>query len=383
MKITPFRIILAIFFIALFVAIYIFFIQEKPITVVVKAVDKGKVEETVSNTRGGTVKACQRAKLSTSLGGQIAKMNVKEGYRVEKDQILIELWNEDIKAALELALNEAKAAEAMVEEACLKAEMAEREAERRKVLGKKSLVSESELDELVTRASTQKAVCISAKAQAGVARAKVSETRAQLEKTLIKAPFSGVVAEVTGELGEFVTPSPIGIATQPVVDLIDSSCLYVTAPIDEVDAPLVRVGQEARISLDAFSGRTFKGEVKRVAPYVLELEKQARTVEVEVYFTDTEEYKDLLPGYSADVEIILGSTDGVVRAPTEAILEGGMVLVYNSASRVIEDRKVEKGLSNWRYTEIKSGLAPGDLVVISVDREGVRPGVKATAETAR
>ena len=65
---------------------------------------------------------------------------------------------------------------------------------------------------------------------------------------MLTAPFDGVVAEVNAELGEYVTPSPPGIPTPPAVDLIDDRCLYVTAPIDEVDAPEIRTGMPAPFS---------------------------------------------------------------------------------------------------------------------------------------
>ena len=150
--------------------------------------------------------------------------------------------------------------------------------------------------------------------------------KAELERTRLVAPFAGVVAEVNGEIGEFVTPSPVGIPTPPAVDLMDISCLYVSAPIDEVDAPRIRVGMSANISLDALPGEIFAGTVKRIAPYVLEVEKQARTVDVEVDFICPQDCENMLPGYSADVEVVLDEKDAVLRVPTEAILEGNQVL---------------------------------------------------------
>ena len=107
----------------------------------------------------------------------------------------------------------------------------------------------------------------------GVSEAQRDIATARLERTLLRAPFDGVIAEINGELGEFVTPSPVGVPTPPTVDLIDSTCLYISAPIDEVDAPAVKTGQQALISMDAFPGRRFPGFVRRVAPYVLDVEK--------------------------------------------------------------------------------------------------------------
>ena len=102
----------------------------------------------------------------------------------------------------------------------------------------------------------------------------------------------------------------------------------------------------ARISLDAFRGKTFAGRVRRIAPYVLDLEKQARTVEVEVRFAEPGGVKGLLPGYSADAVIILESRPDVLRVPAEAVLEGPKVLVLEPDG-VIRERSVETGISNW------------------------------------
>jgi HlyD family secretion protein len=172
----------------------------------------------------------------------------------------------------------------------------------------------------------------------------------------------------------------VGIPTPPTIDLVDVSCLYVSAPIDEVDAPQIRVGMAANVSLDAMAGQLFEGRVRRIAPYVLELEKQARTVAVEVDFLCPENCQDMLPGYSADIEIILDEREAALRVPTEAILEGNKVLLL-SADGMLEEREISTGLSNWDWTEVTGGLAEDQEVVLSVEREGVASGVPAVRDT--
>jgi HlyD family secretion protein len=187
------------------------------------------------------------------------------------------------------------------------------------------------------------------------------------------------VAEVNGEVGEYLTPSPPGIPTLPAVDLIDDSCLYVSAPIDEVDGAQLKVGMTGRVTLDAYRGQHFAGRVRRIAPYVLAVEKQARTVEVEVEFDQPGDAKHLLVGYSADIEIVVTGRDNVVRIPTPALMPGNRVLVLGSGG-MLEERRVETGLANWEYTEVKAGLVKGDKVVTSLEREGVKAGARAVAE---
>jgi HlyD family secretion protein len=306
-------------------------------------------------------------------------MPVKEGDRVEQGQILMEFWNDDLSAQVQLAESELKSAAAKAEQTCVLAQVAEREARRLKQLKRQNLAAEEAVDKADGEARAQRAACTAAKATVQVGQAKLDVALAALDQTQLKAPFDGIVAEVNGEVGEFVTPSPVGIPTPPAVDLMDTSCIYVSAPIDEVDASGIRVGMPARIALDAFTEQEFAGRVRRIAPYVLDLEKQARTVDVEVDFDSPEECQCLLPGYSADIEIILSQRTAVLRVPTEAVLEGNKVLRLN-AEGYLEQIPIQAGLGNWAWTEVLDGLQEHDQVVVSVDREGVEDGVQAVRD---
>lgn len=351
-----------------------------PIPVVLGEVDRGRVERSVANTRAGTVKSCRRAKLAPPAGGQIAALPVKEGDRVRAGQVLLELWNEDTAAQTRVAEEQARSAVLRAEEACVRAETAERDAQRARKLHGDGVLPEDQLDRAQSNAKTLRSACNAARAEIRQSRARVDAAHASLTRTVLRAPFAGIVAKVTGEMGEFTTPSPPGIPTPPAIDLIDDSCLYVTAPIDEADVARVRVGQPAYVTIEAIAGRRFPGRVKRIAPYVLDLEKQARTVEVEVELANPEDAKSLLVGYSADVEIILDVRDNVVRVPTQALLEGNRVLVFTANDGHLVERRLQAGLSNWAFTEITSGIQPGEKVVLSIEREGVAAGVKAVPE---
>src|SRR5688572_17926520 len=351
--------------------------RPEPVAVTVVTAERGHVAATVTNTRAGTVDACRRAGLSPGLGGQIASLPVKDGDRVEAGTLLLELWNADIKAELTLAERDARAARSRAREACVTASVAKRDAERLSMLRADRLASEEAADQAEGRSESTAAGCAAAEDATSVADARVDVTKAHLERTQLYAPFAGIIAEVNGELGEFVTPSPVGIPTPPTVDLIDASCLYISAPIDEVDAPRVRAGLPARISLDAFPDHTFPGHVRRVAPYVLDQEKQARTVEIEAEFDDPEN-AGLLAGYSADVEVILEERTDALRLPTSVILPDKTVFVFDAAAGTIATRAVETGIANWEFTEIVSGLTAGDRVVSSIDRDGVVDGAVVT-----
>lgn len=359
-------------------AVY-WFNRPEPLKVAVVAVTRGAVAATVANTRAGTVEACQRARLAPPIGGQIARLPAREGARVQKDEVLLELWNDDLRAQLELQQRDRVAALARAEEACAIADVAAQEARRASRLREQKLVSEEQAERAVGEAAARAAACKAAREGARVSEARVSAARASLERTILRAPFDGVIAEINGEIGEFVTPSPVGIPTPPTIDVVDNSCLYISAPIDEVDAPAVRAGQRAFISLDAFPQNKFPGVVRRVAPYVLDVEKQARTVTIEAEIENAQA-SNLLPGYSADVEVVLDTRENVLRVPTQALLQGGSVFVLDEAAGILRRRKVTPGVANWELTEIVEGIEEGEWVVLSVDREGVADGVAAERE---
>lgn len=359
-----------------------YFTRPAPPAVQLAKVDRGVVEATVSNTRAGTVKACRRAKLSAPAGGQIERLLVKKGQRVKANQVLLELWDKDLQAQEQLAQEQLATAQTQAHQACVQADLAEKEAGRARQLKEGGFISAEGLDQKVSAAKVARAGCEAASSQIEQSKSRIFVARAGLQRMVLRAPFDGIVADISGELGEYATPSPPGILTLPAIDLIDDSCMFVSAPIDEVDAANIKVGQEARITLDAIKGKAFQGKVKRIAPYVLELEKQARTVEVEVSFVGPPSDENLLVGYSADVEIVHASRASVLRIPTQTLLEGNHVLLFQD-NGVLAERTVTTGLANWEQTEITSGLKEGDRIVLSLDREGVKSGARVQPEVKK
>lgn len=353
--------------------------RPKPVAVLLTAIDVGRVESSIANTRAGTVEACLRTKLSATMGGRIEVLAVKEGDKVKKGQLLMKLWNDDQQAQSTLAMTQVETARKRVTEACTVAANAESEAVRQTALFKQRFVSGSRDEQARAEAQAKRAGCDAARADVSQAQARVSATRVEQNRTVLYAPFAGTIAKIVGEVGEYSTPSPPGVPTPPAIDLIDDSCLYVRAPMDEVDAPKIGAGQVVRISFDALPKQSFPGTVKRVAPYVSAVEKQARTVDIEATLDAGSAPPRLLVGYSADVEVILAVRDKVVRVPTSALQEGGRVLVAG-ADGTLQERQVKTGLANWEYTEVLDGLAVGDRVVTSLEREGVKAGAPFVAD---
>ncbi len=355
--------------------------RPKEIEVTVAQVTRGTVEKIVANTRAGTLKACRKANLSPSVGGQISVLNVDEGDMVKKGQLLLELWNNDLKAEIGLAESEIKAGKTRAAASLLQAEIAQREADRMQQLISDNAISDQDADKAITEAKVLQAAYEAAVIEMATNRARLQVIKANLERSMLLAPFDGIIAKINGELSEYVTPSPPGIPTPPTIELLDISCFYVTAPIDEVDAPAVKVGMEARVIMDAFGDKHFPARVSRIDPYVLDVEKQARTVDVEVQFINNEDGENFLAGYSADVEIITAVEENVLRIPTQALFDNSLVYVYQPQDQRLREKTVRAGISNWDYTQVVEGLQEGESVVISTDRPGLKDGVRVKIPT--
>ncbi|WP_461602333.1 efflux RND transporter periplasmic adaptor subunit [Aeromonas rivipollensis] len=330
--------------------------QATPVKLV--AVGRGDVLVTLVNTRAGTIKSCQRAGLSLPGGGVVEQIAVKAGDRVARGDLLLTLWSEDIRADLSRARAQQALGKTQREERCSEATYYEREAQRLATLLAKNLTSRTLAEQAQNLAHTRRYICRASRQQERVDEALVAQVEARLAERRLQAPFAGVVAEVNSKLGEYMTPSPPGVAMPPVIDLIDDNCLYVSAPIDEVDAARLKVGQSARVLLDAMPGRDFAATVTRIAPYVKELEKQARTVEVEAVLTAPPSDVPLLIGYSADLEVEVTRATDVLRVAASSRADDGSVL------RLEGDKLVRVlprwGVENWNWIEVAEGLAAGD-----------------------
>ncbi len=351
----------------------------EPLLVKVTAAERGMVASTVTNSKAGTIRSRRRSKMSAETGGRVVAIHRREGDLVKTGELLMQLNDAPLVARLELSQAARVASEARKREVCLQRDKAERDLARIRELSKSNVASEEALDRLEVAFRSAKAGCNAARSEVKRVEAEVRAARAELVKAEIRAPFDGVIAEVNTEVGEWVTPSPPLLSSPAVIDILDPDALYISAPMDEVDSNRVRVGQSASITVDSHPDQSFAGEVVRVAPYVLDIEAQNRTIQVEVEFEDSESAVGMMVGTSADIEVTLESRHDTLRIPTAALLHGGRVLVLEDG--YLNERALETGLRNWDYVEIKSGLEVGEQIVTSLDEKEVVAGAKAEIET--
>jgi len=372
METWSYRFLFLVGAVALVLGVKAWLFDPEPVAVKVVWAEIGRVEETITNSRAGTVTARQRAHLSAEIGGRVVAVPIEKGDRVKKGDILLRLNDASEKATLERTRRDLGVVKAQRNRACLEADRAKREHARFLDLSKKELISIDELDRVASKAHATAAACQAAKAGIDRAQAAIQVAKAQLDKTVLRAPFSGILGEVQVDIGEWITPAPPGIPIPPVLDLIDPTSIYISAPMDEVDSAKIHPELEARVTLDPFPGQAFKGHVSEVSAFVSDVEEQNRTVEIEVELEDHDFAKTLLPGTSADVEVILSVRENVLRIPRPALLEGNKVWIVKQ-DRLVE-QTIQVGLKNWDYVEVISGIQEGEAVVSSLDRTDVEIG---------
>lgn len=368
---------IALLLIALLVGFVLFrtCFRERAVEVEVASADHGPVEDLVVNSEAGTVKARARARLGVEATGRVAAIPHRENDRVERGELLLRLDPTTERTRLQAALRDVQVVTATLESARAAAELAGQQYERTRELHERQIASQQHLDEARTRFETAEADVRAARARLRSAQSAIALARDQLTHLEIRAPFDGVIAHRLVEIGEQVIPG------QELLELVGEGDLYVSAPIDERDAGRLREGLPTRITVDAYPGVVWLSRLSRIAPVVEEERQQARTEEVEADLPPEPEgtwapgtIPTPKPGMTADVEIVLERKENVLRVPTPAVIDGRRVLLVEDGRAVSRD--VVTGLRSWEWTEIRSGLEPGGHVVTSLDRPGLRPGVR-------
>lgn len=296
---------------------------------------KTSVEATVTSVNSGTVKAEQVAELAFGAMGRVQKLNVKLGDAVKANDILAELENDDMKSAL--------------------------------------LTSEKELK----RQQSLIAANISSRTNLDQAMQTYEMAKAQYERSLIRAPFTGMIAELNLEEGQLSQTT--AVMPLPPMKIVDTAPRYINAQIDEVDLSKVKIGLDARIKILAVRREPFNGKVRKVVPYISTIREQDRTSEIELTINDE---GILLPvGASADVEIITENRENVLAVPARTILgRGEERFVFLNKNKKATRTPIKLGLRNYDRAEILSGLSEGDEVLFPNDLFDITDGLPIKTE---
>lgn len=342
--------------------------REKPIPVEAASVSIGSVEDVVVNSEAGTVVTRSRAKLGVESAGRVGEILHREGSFAKAGEVILRLDDRTERTRLLAARRNADVARATVEQTAANARLAEQNQSRITTLHGQGLATQEQLDEANAKLESAEAESRGSEARRKSAEAAVLLAEDEMGHIEMRAPFDGVVANRFIEVGEQVIPG------QSLIELVSRSRLYVSAPIDERDAGRLKEGLPVRITLDTYPGVTWQSRLTRVSPVVEEAKEQNRTQQVESDFPFEPSKPEPSPGMTADVEIVLGRRDSTLRVPTFAVIEGKRVLAIVKNRAV--SRSVETGIRSWEWTEIRSGLHEGDRVITSLDRPGLKDGVR-------
>ncbi|HTI06137.1 MAG TPA: efflux RND transporter periplasmic adaptor subunit [Gemmatimonadales bacterium] len=336
----------------------------------------------VAVVANGYVVARTKAAVSAKIPGRLAMLNVSEGSRVNKGDIIARLDNADYAAAVGQAEAQVASAKASLIETQSDRDQLQRDFVRVRDIQAQNpnLVSPQDVENAQSKAKQGDARVDAQQARVDAANAGLRVAQANLENTYIRAPFSGTVLRKEAEVGEVVAPSVGGGLTRgAVVTMADLATLEVEVDVNEAYIARIQSGQQARITLDAYPDTAFRGVVRQIIPTA---DRQRATVQVKVAITDRD--PRILTEMGAKVEFLQAARPqpGTVVerpriiVPAEAVRsDGGRDVVWIVRDGRLQRRDVDAGPVSGNFREIRSGLSGGEqLLVAGVEtpKEGQR-----------
>jgi HlyD family secretion protein len=361
-------------------------------------------------TATGKVQPQTEVKISPEVPGEIVAMPVKEGDSVKKGDILVKIKPDTIQAQLEQ--EEAGLVAAKTNAVMAKAQLvkAQSDAKRSEDLYNKKLLSDSDYSTATTGVEVAQATYDSAMAQIKRTEGSVAQMRDELSKTVIYAPLDGTISALESEIGERVVGTGTYTGTE-IMRVADLDNMELRVQVNENDIVNVKIGDHAVISIDAYPNRKFSGDVSEIASSA---QGTAATSQVTATTGDVTNFlvkiriadRDvkLRPGMSATADIETQTVENVIAIPIQSVTvraEGGLTseelqkkkaedaekksgaamdaaaerdaarrerekllhVAFIKVGDTVKMQKVETGIADNTYIEVKSGIKPGDEVI--------------------
>jgi HlyD family secretion protein len=316
------------------------------IAVEVTKVERGKIEEIVSAP--GEVRAKEERKINAEVTAEVIKLLVEEGDWVQKGQILVKLDSTEQFAAYQRAMANVGAQRADLE-------FKKEQMRRKKELYDKGLISRENFENIATDVEL-------AQSHLENARTELGRAKRSLERTVIRSPIPGTVMDINKEEGEVVVAGTMHNPGSVLLTVSDLEEMEMVADVNESEIPLISIKDTARITVDAFTDTTFIG----VVYYKASMPKQTASmaaVEFEVNISISH-HSGMLPGMSANSEIVTAKKDSVLRIPLQALVakdkKSGVYKIEGGKTKFIE---VETGITEAMWVEVKEGLQEEELIV--------------------
>ena len=279
----------------------------------------------------GKVSADSESKIHSAVSGKVVWVGAKSGDFVKRGQLIATLDKERYEISFRQAQQDVIAADA----------------ELVKVYDDISKGDSVEtFDERIKRTAAE------AKKNKAYDAVKLAERN--LKDTVITSPITGTVVSVNIIAGEEILP------TTEVATVFSTSDIEFTAEVDEIDVVKVKTGQKVSIALDAYGGKTFDSKVGKIGQESITTSTGATAFEVEI---DLQDSANVLVGMNGEASILISEVNGVLVVPIEAVIDDQYV--YVKVGNTFEKKQVETGISSDLDIEVKSGLAEGELAVVS------------------
>jgi HlyD family secretion protein len=353
--------------------------------VAVENAEKRTIVETI--TANGKIQPEKEVKISPDVSGEIVELTVKEGYHVEKGQLLLRIKPDNYISQRDRSLAEISSAQARRAQAEAQFIQAELSFKRSKQLYDQQTISKSDFEQAQATYTVAKATVDAAKFAITSAEASLKDANENLTKTSIYAPMTGTVSMLLVELGERVAGTNLMAGTE-LMRVADLARMEAQVQVNENDIPRVKLGDTALIEVDAYLDQKFKGIVTEIANSAKTTGVSADQVtnfDVKILVLP-ESYQKLVdagdknpfrPGMSATVDIRTQSKSDILAVPIQAVTTrtdttkiGGAAAVKDIRTLVfITDGKyalakdVKTGIQDNSYIEILSGVAPNDRVI--------------------
>jgi RND family efflux transporter MFP subunit len=317
----------------------------------------------------GYVVARRQATVSSKIAGKILDVLIEEGMRVEKDQIVARLDASSQNALLALAQAQAGSARAVLVEIQAQLTQAELDLARSEELHRRQLTSNAELDAARANAETLLARLASGRENVVVAQRNIDVSQDQLNNTVIRAPFAGVVVTKNAQPGEMISPISAGggFTRTGICTIVDMTSLEIEVDVNEAYIQRVQSGQPVDAVLDAYPDWNIPAEVIAIVPTA---DRQKATVRVRIGFRERDER--VLRDMGVKVAFLGGNGDSdettqaniyINRDALRSDNEGSFVWIVRNDT--VQRRAVSSGPSSSRGQQVTSGLSPGDRIIVA------------------
>jgi len=389
-----------------------FFLRPKPAAVAVWDVARMDINDTVTGVATGFIEPAKRISVKPDISARIKEVKARRGERVKAGQVLVVLDDADFEDQLRASDAAVPLFEARVRQARAHAAQIRQDFQRAQKLSAAGTLTVQQYETAQMALDLGTAELDAAESALRQSRVNRDIVSSSLRKTLVRAPFDGVILDSSLEAGQlwggltmaswsgtslaegWGRPDTIGITSgtsallssapapaspQGQLELADDSQMFVVVDVDETDYAKLTIGQPAVLTIEALGKRRATGSVVEIYPFISRALDQNRTSRVKIRL-DPDLAAGVVPGMSANTEILISSRKDVLAVPSASILvRPGGKIVYRVAGGMLEETAVRTGTSNWEWTEITAGLSAGDRIAARPDDPQLKDGLRVTA----